>query len=59
MEKTWEVIIFETVRHSTTVEASTRDEAYTKAYEIIANGPDSEYDTEAEGFTGAWDAYEC
>ena len=57
MAKEWEVIIFETVRHSTTVVAETRDEAYALAYEIIANGPDSEYETEAEGFTGDWDAY--
>jgi hypothetical protein len=59
MPKTWEVIIFETVRHSATVEAETRDEAYRKAYEVIANGPDSEYETEAEGYTGDWDAYEA
>jgi hypothetical protein len=57
--KEWEVIIFETVRHSTTVEAETRDEAYEKAYEIITNGQQDEYDTEAEGYTGDWDAYEA
>lgn len=58
MPKEWEVIIFETVRHSTTVEAENRDDAYMKAYEIIANGQDGDYETEAEGFTGDWDAYE-
>lgn len=56
--KAWEVTIYETVRHTTTVEAETRDEAYDKAYDIIANGPTNEYDTEAEGFTGDWFAYE-
>jgi len=58
MPKQWEVLLFETVRHSTTVEADTRDEAYEKAYEIITNGQQDEYDTEAEGFTGDWTAYE-
>ena len=56
--KQWEVIIFETVRHSTTVEADTRDEAYNKAYNVIANEPSDMYETEAEGYTGDWDAYE-
>lgn len=56
--KEYEVIIFETVRHSTTVEATSRDEAYNKAYEVITNGQETEYVTEAEGFTGDWDAYE-
>ena len=56
--KQYEVIIFETVRHSTTVEANSRDEAYNKAYEVITNGQTTEYETEAEGFTGDWDAYE-
>ena len=58
MSKQWEVYIFENVRHSTTVEADTRDEAYEKAYEIITNGQQDEYDTEAEGFTGDWTAIE-
>jgi hypothetical protein len=56
--KQWEVIIFETVRHSTTVEADTRNEAYNKAHNVIANGPSGMYETEAEGYTGDWDAYE-
>jgi hypothetical protein len=58
MGKQWEVIIFETVRHSTTVEASTRDEAYEQAYKVISNGYNDTYETEAEGYTGDWDAYE-
>jgi hypothetical protein len=56
--KQYEVIIFEVVRHSTTVEASNRDEAYSKAYEVITNGTQDQYETEAEGFTGDWNAYE-
>ncbi len=58
MGKQWELIIFETVRHSTTVEAGSREEAYDKAYKVISDGFDFEYETEAEGYTGDWDAYE-
>tara|TARA_B110000503_G_scaffold96929_1_gene145661 strand:- start:402 stop:581 length:180 start_codon:yes stop_codon:yes gene_type:complete len=58
MTKQWEVIIFETVRHSTTVEADNRDEAYDKAYKVISEGYNDTYETEAEGYTGDWDAYE-
>ena len=50
--KEYEVKLYETVIHTTVVEAETEDEAYEKAYEVIANGPDDGYDTEAEGFTG-------
>lgn len=56
--KEWEVTLYETVKHSTTVEAESRQEAYDKAWNIIANGPSDGYETEAEGFTGEWDAYE-
>jgi hypothetical protein len=55
---TWEFRIYETVFHTATVEASSRDEAYEKGYEIITNGPSDGYDTEAEGFTGDWDAWQ-
>ena len=58
MEKEWIVKIYETVIHSTVVEAANEDEAYDKAYEVIANGPSDGYDTEAEGFTGDWSAEE-
>jgi hypothetical protein len=54
----WEVRIYETVFHTTTVEAKDRDEAYNKAYEVITNGQQDEYETEAEGFTGDWEAHE-
>lgn len=56
--KTWEVRIYETVFHTATVEADTKEEAYNKGYEIIANGPSNEYDTEAQGFTGDWEVWE-
>lgn len=55
----YEVKIWETVVHSTRVEAKSREEAYEKAYRIITDGPSDEYDTEADGFTGDWDAYEA
>ena len=50
--KNYEVKIHETVIHTTWVEANGEEEALLKAYDKIGNGPDSEYDTEAEGFTG-------
>jgi hypothetical protein len=50
--KEYEVSIYETVIHTTVVEAASEDKALELAYEKIANGPDTEYDTEAEGFTG-------
>lgn len=52
MAKDWEVKIYETVVHSTVVEADNEEEAYQRAYEVIANGSADGYDTEAEGFTG-------
>lgn len=55
----YEVKIWESVCHSTTVEATSREEAYNKAWEVIANGPDAGYETESVGFTGEWDAYEA
>lgn len=56
--KQYEVIIYENVRHVTTVEAPSKEEAYNKAWEVIANGEETQYYTEAEGFTGDWVAYE-
>lgn len=58
MSKEWEVSIFEVVRHTAIVEADNRDTAYAKAYEIITKGKSSDYETEAEGFTGKWTAFE-
>jgi hypothetical protein len=61
--KEWEVKIYETFVHSTTVEAANEQEAYEKAHEIITTGKRDEYgllyETEAVGFNGMWDAYEC
>lgn len=54
----YEVSIAEVVWHTTTVTAESRDEAYDKAWEIIANASGEEYDTEAEGFTGDYKIYE-
>lgn len=56
MGKTWEVAINEEVIHFVEVEAENKEEAYQKAYEIISYGNDSEYRTEAEGYTGVWSA---
>lgn len=56
--KEYRVKIYETVVHSTIVEAKDESEAYDKAYEVIANGEDSGYDTEAEGFTGDYEVEE-
>jgi hypothetical protein len=49
---TYEVTIYETVYHTVEVEANNRDEAYEKGWQIIANGADGTYETEADGFTG-------
>lgn len=56
--KEWEVKIYETVIHTTIVEADSMEDARDKAFEVIANGPADGYDTEAEGFTGDWSATE-
>jgi hypothetical protein len=56
--KTWEVTIWETIRHTTTVEASSDEEAYDKAHKVISSGYTMGYETEAEGYTGHWEAEE-
>jgi hypothetical protein len=45
----YEVIITETLEHTVEVEANTLKEAKEKAYEIVMNGPDTDYDTESLG----------
>jgi len=45
----YEVIIQETLEHTVILEASSLQEAKEKAYEVVMNGPDSEYDTESLG----------
>lgn len=51
-DKEYEVKMYETVFHTTIVTAKDKEDAYNKAYEVIANGPSDGYDTEADGFTG-------
>lgn len=58
MSKEWEVVIYETVKHTTTVGAETEEEAYEKARKVISSGYKLGYETEAEGFTGYWEAEE-
>jgi len=58
MSKEWEVTIYETVKHTTTVGAGTEEEAYEKARKVISSGYKLGYETEAEGFTGYWEAEE-
>lgn len=50
--KEWEVTIFETVRHMTTVEADNEDDAYEAAHKVITGEVKGEYDSESDGFTG-------
>jgi hypothetical protein len=58
MSKEWEVTIYETVKHTTTVGAETEEEAYETAHKVISSGYKLAYETEAEGFTGYWEAEE-
>lgn len=50
--KEYEVKIYETVVHTTVVEAESEDEALDRAYSKISNKPATEYETDSEGFTG-------
>jgi hypothetical protein len=52
--KEYDVTLFEVVKHTARVSPADKSSAYEKAYEVIANGPNDGYDTEAEGFTGDW-----
>jgi len=45
----YEVIITETLEHTVEVEANSRKEAKEKAYEIVINGPETDFDTESLG----------
>lgn len=56
--KTWQVSYAEKVWHTTQVEANTKEEALTKAYNIITDGEPGEYDTEADGFLGDYNIEE-
>lgn len=46
----YEVKLYETISHTVTVNATDEDDAYNKAYEIICNGTEEDYYTEAEAF---------
>jgi len=45
----YEVTIAETLHHTVEVEANSRKEAKEKAYEIVINGPETDFDTESLG----------
>jgi hypothetical protein len=45
----YEVIITETLEHTVTVEANSLKEAKEKGYEIVMNGPETDFDTESLG----------
>ncbi len=46
---TFVVQVNELIKHTVEVEADSMEEAKTKGYEIILNGPDSEYNSDSEG----------
>jgi hypothetical protein len=46
---TFVVQVNELIKHTVEVEADSIEEAKTKGYEIILNGPDSEYNSDSEG----------
>ena len=45
----YEVIIKEIIEHTVILEADSLKQAKEKGYEIVMNGPDSQYDTESLG----------
>lgn len=54
----YEVKIYEVVSHTVEVEAKSPDDAYNVAYDIISEGDESLFRTEAQGYTGEFDVYE-
>jgi hypothetical protein len=52
----FEVIVYETLMHSLTVEADSREDAMAKGHNIVMNFDDSHFTTESNGST-AIDAY--
>jgi galactitol-specific phosphotransferase system IIB component len=46
---TYEVTVVEKIKHTVEVEALNEDEALTKGYDIVMNGPEGEYDSESQG----------
>jgi hypothetical protein len=52
----YEVIVFETLRHSVIVEAESREDAIAKGHNVVMNYDESHFATESNGTT-AIDAY--
>jgi hypothetical protein len=50
----YEVTIVEKIKHTVEVEAPNEEEALTKGYDIVMNGPDDEYDSESQGSAEAY-----
>jgi hypothetical protein len=46
---TYEVTVVEKIKHIVEVEAPNEEEALTKGYDIVMNGPDDKYDSESQG----------
>lgn len=51
---TYEVQIDERITHTVEVEAENEEQALLKGYEVIMNGPDTEYDTESKGVSASY-----
>jgi len=51
---TYEVSVVEKIKHTVEVEAPNEEEALTKGYDIVMNGPDDEYDSESQGSAEAY-----
>jgi hypothetical protein len=51
---TYEIQIDERISHCVEVEAENEEEALLKGYEIIMNGPDTEYDSESKGVSASY-----
>jgi hypothetical protein len=51
---TYEVQIDERISHSVEVTAANEEEALLRGYEIIMNGPDTEYATESKGVSASY-----
>ena len=50
----YEVQLDERVKHAVEVDADTEQDALDKAYQIIMNGPESEYSTDSEGISASY-----
>lgn len=50
----FEVQLDERIKHVVEVDADNEEVALEKAYQIIMNGPDSEYATDSEGISASY-----